>query len=298
MDTTFQAMNSTVKLKGLTPALQEEIKYLFYTFEGKASRFIEGNNLDFINQSPLHVPILLEESIADLLEKSMQLTRKVNYYVNPFLGEVMKGIGYTTSFTTDFSPCYKHSNRKGFVQEPFEQIAKQWIVKNESFSLDFGGFGKGYIVDRAKELLMKEGVKEAIVNAGGDLVVLGTHQVGIEHPMMMGKDMMRLYISDVSMATSAKNFRTWTNGNQRVHHLVNGQTGEVAENEVIQATAIAKTTMEAETLSKLLCILPFDQAKQMILKKFPSTAYVVYFHNHNIIVGGDKTIYEGLEVST
>jgi thiamine biosynthesis lipoprotein len=125
METTFTAMNSTVKLKGLTPPLQEQIKHLFTTFESKASRFIQGNDLDFINQSPLHVPIFLEETVADLLGKSMQLSRKVNYYVNPFLGNVMKSIGYTTSFTTDYSPLFKTSpsTRRGFVQEPFEQIS-------------------------------------------------------------------------------------------------------------------------------------------------------------------------------
>jgi thiamine biosynthesis lipoprotein len=170
-------------------------------------------------------------------------------------------------------------------------------MKNEEFSLDFGGFGKGYIVDRAKELLRKEGVKTAIVNAGGDLTVIGTEQVGIEHPVMTGKDMMKFFISDVSMATSAKNLRTWTDGNQRFHHLVNGQTGEVAGNEVLQATAIAKTTMEAETISKLFGILPFEQVKQIIQKKFPSTAYVVYLNTHKVIVGGDKTMYKGLEVA-
>jgi hypothetical protein len=53
----------------------------------------------------------------------MQLTRTVNYYVNPFLGEVMRSIGYSTSFTTDYSPHYKHFSQKGFMQESFEQIA-------------------------------------------------------------------------------------------------------------------------------------------------------------------------------
>jgi FAD:protein FMN transferase len=110
--------------------------------------------------------------------------------------------------------------------------------------------------------------------------------------------MMRFYMKDVSMATSGKNYRKWTYGNQTFHHIVNGQSGEVATNNVLQATAIAQTTMEAETISKLFCILPFEQAKKMIFKKFPYTAYVVYFNNHKITVGGDNTLFERLEVSS
>jgi thiamine biosynthesis lipoprotein len=238
--------------------------------------------------------------LADLLEKSSQLSRKVDYYVNPFLGDVMKSIGYIDSISPEFSSLFKTKESlspSGYVKEPYEKLEKQWIIKNKEFYFDFGGFGKGYIVDRAKELLLKEGVNEAIVNAGGDLTVIGTHQVGIEHPTNTGKDMMRLYITNSSMATSAKNYRTWTDGKQMYHHIVNGQTGEVATNDVLQATAIAKTTMVAETITKLFCILPFDQVKYIIKKNFPSTAYVVYLNNNKVIVGGDNTMYERLEVS-
>jgi FAD:protein FMN transferase len=298
MEVTFTAMNSTIKLKGVNQALQKYLMNYFTTFESKASRFIQGNELDFINRSPLHLPLFLEETIADLFEKSMKLSRKVDYYVNPFLGDVMKSIGYTASYSTDYSPDFKISVSRDFVKEPFEPLSKQWIIKNENFSLDFGGFGKGYIVDRAKEHLLKEGVTDAIVNAGGDLAVIGTQQVGIEHPVITGKDMMRFYMTDVSMATSGKNYRKWTDGYQTFHHIVNGQSGEVATNNVLQATAIAQTTMEAETISKLFCILPFEQAKKMIFKKFPYTAYVVYFNNHKITVGGDNTLFERLEVSS
>ncbi len=298
METTFKAMNSTIKLKGMNQALQNYLMNDFTTFECKASRFIQGNELDFINHSPLHVPVYLEETIADLFEKSMKLSRKVDYYVNPFLGNVMKSIGYTASYSSDFSPVFNSTASRGFVKEPFEPLSKQWMIKNENFSLDFGGFGKGYMVDRAKEHLLKEGVTDAIVNAGGDLAVIGTQQVGIEHPVITGKDMMRFFLTDMSMATSGKNYRKWSDGNQTFHHIVNGQSGEVAVNNVLQATAIAQTTMEAETMSKLFCILPFEQAKKMVFKKFPYTAYIVYFHSHKVTVGGDTTLFERLEVSS
>ncbi|WP_251521821.1 FAD:protein FMN transferase [Robertmurraya korlensis] len=291
-------MNSTIKLKGMNQALQNYLMNDFTTFERKASRFISENELDFINNSPLHVPVFLEETIADLFERSMQLSRKVDYYVNPFLGDAMKSIGYTASYTTDYSPVFKDSTSRGFVNEPYELLAKQWMIKNEDFFLDFGGFGKGYTVDRAKEYLLKEGLTEAIVNAGGDLAVIGTQQVGIEHPVITGKDMMRFFLTDLSMATSGKNYRKWSNGNQTIHHIVNGQNGQVATNNVLQATAIARTTMEAETISKLFCIVPFEQAKKIVFKKFPYTAYIVYFHNHQVTVGGDTTLFEKLEVSS
>ncbi|WP_338450581.1 FAD:protein FMN transferase [Niallia oryzisoli] len=180
---------------------------------------------------------------------------------------------------------------------PIEQIASQWIIKKRDFSFDFGGFGKGYIVDKTIELFVKENVKNALVNAGGDLYAIGRHRVGIEHPLLQGKDMMRFYIEDLSLATSGKNFRKWSSNGRKYHHIVDGRTGDVADNGVLQASAIARTVMEAETISKVFCILPFEEATALVTKQFSNFAYFVYFDNSQMAVGGNSKLYSDLEVA-
>lgn len=293
----FTAMNSTIKLLGIEAPLQEKVQQMFLQFEQTASRFLPDNLLSDLNRSPLGIPVYLEENLADLLEKSLLLSRKVNYTVHPFIGDVMKSIGYTSSFSTDFSPEMASLQPARFLEEPIEQIASRWIIKKREFSFDFGGFGKGYIVDKTIELLVKENFKHALVNAGGDLYAVGRHQVGIEHPVLQGKDMMRFYIEDLSLATSGKNIRKWSSNGRKYHHLVDGRTGGVADNGVLQASAIARTVMEAETISKVFCILPFEEAKALVTNQFSNFAYFVYFDNSQIAVGGNSKLYSDLEVA-
>ncbi|WP_338453172.1 FAD:protein FMN transferase [Niallia oryzisoli] len=100
----FTAMNSTIKLLGIEAPLQEKVRHLFLQFEQTASRFLPDNPLADLNRSPLDIPVYLEENLADLLEKSLLLSRKVNYAVHPFIGDVMKSIGYINSFSLGFSP--------------------------------------------------------------------------------------------------------------------------------------------------------------------------------------------------
>ena len=71
----------------------------------------------------------------------------------------------------------------------------------------------------------------------------------------------------------------------------------MADNNVLQASVIAKTTIEAETLAKLFCILPYEEAKAMVNRTFPRAAYFVYFENQTIVAGGNSSLYEGLEVA-
>lgn len=299
METQFKAMNSTIKLAGMERNIQLEIEKIFREFEQSASRFIPGNALAHINHAPLHIPVFLDETLADLLEESLQLSRKADYYVHPFVGDAMKRIGYTSSFNEEYHPVFekKKFSEKEFFQEPIERVAKRWIIKKQSFSFDFGGFGKGYIVDQAKKLLVQNDVKNALINAGGDLTVVGSYDVGIEHPILKGKDMIRLSLTDCALATSGKNYRKWMEDNTSYHHIIDGLTGKPAFNGVLQASAVAKTTMEAETVSKILCILPFEQAKALLYKRFPRIAYVVYFENDQIAIGGDATLYRNLEVA-
>ena len=49
---------------------------------------------------------------------------------------------------------------------------------NPDVSLDLGGIGKGWAVDRAADALRSEGIQRAFVNVGGDLVALGSSPRG------------------------------------------------------------------------------------------------------------------------
>jgi len=299
MKTEFKAMNSTVRLAGIEPNLQKEVERWFHEFEQKASRFIENNPLSFINKSPLDVPVYLDETLADLLEKSLKLSRKAGYYVHPFVGEAMMSMGYSSSFRDNYQPVLKKRNGDEiiFLKEQIDRLSKRWLIKKQDFSFDFGGFGKGYIVDQTKRQLLLRKVNRFLLNAGGDLAVAGTHQVGIEHPILIGKDMIRLTITDCALATSGKNHRRWKKDEAEYHHILNGRTGKPASNGVLQASVVGKTAMEAETAAKLMCILPFDHAKALLYKNFRHIAYIVYFDDDQLVLGGDDRLYEKLEVS-
>jgi FAD:protein FMN transferase len=297
--TEFKAMNCTIKLEGVDKQVQLEVEQIISEFEQNTSRFIPDNYLSYLNNRALNVPILLDETFVDLLDKSLTLARKADYYVHPFLGDNMREIGYSSSFHENYEPIFEEVKFaiKEFNEEPIERLSDKWLIKKNDFSFDFGGFGKGYIIDQVKKLLLQKGLKRVLINAGGDLTVIGSYEVGIEHPILLGKDMMKLVIKDYALATSGKNYRKWENEQAAYHHILNGRTGESAQNGVLQASVIAKTVMEAETAAKLLCILPFEEAKALLSMRFPKIAYFIYFENNQIAIGGDTTLYDSLEVS-
>jgi FAD:protein FMN transferase len=297
--TEFKAMNCTIKLEGMDKEVQLEIEQMIREFVQNTSRFIPENYLSYLNNRALNVPILLDETFVELFDQSLTLARKADYYVHPFMGDNMREIGYTSSFHENYQPIFEEGKFaiKEFSIEPIERLSDKWLIKKKDFSFDFGGFGKGFIIDQVKKLLLQKGLNRALINAGGDLTVIGNYEVGIEHPILMGKDMMKFVIKDCALATSGKNYRKWEKDRSAYHHILNGRTGEPAQNGVLQASVIAKSVMEAETAAKLLCILPFEDAKALLSMRFPKIAYFIYFENNQIAFGGDTTLYEELEVA-
>jgi thiamine biosynthesis lipoprotein len=118
--------------------------------------------------------------------------------------------------------------------------------------LDFGGVAKGWTVDLAAHAAAGEGLRWAIVNAGGDLRAVGHgpdrgFDVAIEDPDDRAQEMLRVRLTGGALATSSVKVRSWGLG---LHHLIDPRTGRPASTGVVQATVWAETCAEAEVQAK------------------------------------------------
>jgi thiamine biosynthesis lipoprotein len=87
------------------------------------------------------------------------------------------------------------------------------------------------------------------IDCGGDLRVSGTHAVELRHPLD-GTLIETLEVDD-AVATSGIDRRLWrANDGAPRHHLIDPSTNRPAWTGVIQATALAPTALEADTLAK------------------------------------------------
>jgi FAD:protein FMN transferase len=125
--------------------------------------------------------------------------------------------------------------------------------------LDLGGIGKGYAVDRVSEIL--SGVGPCLVSLGGDLAVRGGLDGG---PWPIGVDTptgtITLGLEDGAVATSGRDRRRWrVNGEER-HHLIDPSTGQPADTDLLRATAVAVTAVDAELMAKMLFLAGAEAA--------------------------------------
>ncbi len=102
--------------------------------------------------------------------------------------------------------------------------------KNPAVQLDFGGYAKGYALDRAADLLCENGIKNALVNVGGNIMALGDHtgrpwRVGLESPR--GKGLLAtIDLADgEAIGTSGDYRRYYQIDGKRYAHIIDPRTG-------------------------------------------------------------------------
>ena len=118
--------------------------------------------------------------------------------------------------------------------------------------ISLGGIAKGYAVDRAAMVLRSRRIRSALIDAGGDIAVIGEKvenepwRIGIRDPLRKENLLMVVKLSDKSIATS---------GIYEKSSVKNPKTGEFVE-EALSATVIHEKTIDADALATIALISP------------------------------------------
>jgi len=103
---------------------------------------------------------------------------------------------------------------------------------NRETGIDLGGIAKGYAVDRAIEALRACGIRDAVVDAGGDLYAMGRSadgdawRVGVRSPKDPARIDGVLDLSDEAVATSGDYFQYFDYRHRRYHHIIDPSLAE------------------------------------------------------------------------
>lgn len=126
----------------------------------------------------------------------------------------------------------------------------------EGMQLDLGGIAKGYISGKIADELRKEGVESALLNFGGNIVVIGSKpngeawRIGIKDPAdPHGEPLGVLEREGGAVITSGTYERCFTLNGKRYHHILDTKTGMSVENGVAQFTVVHDDPSLADALS-------------------------------------------------
>jgi thiamine biosynthesis lipoprotein len=232
------------------------------------SPLMSSSELSKINLIAAAGPVRISVELYQLLRISKQISD-------------MSGGIFDVSFS---SLGYLYDFRKG--KKPSDQQIDQLVGKidyraiildnktqtvsfaHTGMKLDLGGIAKGYAVDRGIEILDEQGIRHAIVTAGGDSRVLGDHRgrdwmVGIQAPRNRIKVATAVPLSDAAISTSGDYERFFIEKGVRFHHIINPKTGDSAR-ALQSASVIGPKATITDALSTTVFILGVKQGIALI----------------------------------
>ena len=199
--------------------------------------------------------------VAAMLKDAAQISAQSDGLFNPAIGGLVKLWGFHADEFKAALPDEKqlavlvaaHPQMSDLVFSPAPD-GKGELVRstNKAVLLDLGGYAKGYALDRAAELLKQQGIHNALINIGGNVLAMGQHgdrawRIGIQHPRKPGP-LATLELRDgEAIGTSGDYQRYFEVGGKRYCHLIDPRNGQPTQG--VQAVTILTHGARAGTLS-------------------------------------------------
>lgn len=221
----------------------------------------QQNSVKAFNNSEAGVHTAFPHEIDALLRKSIDMEEVSSGSFNPALGSLNKLWGFSQTTSPNTPPPTKEIEQFHIKSSHcLQHHADGWSRTSTDCQLDFGAIAKGYALDRGMKKLESHHIKHAIINAGGDIVVSGSHgerpwQIGIRHPRLPNRILATLKIEgDRSVVTSGDYERFYIYQGKRYHHILDPKSGMPAIKSQ-SATVIADNATMADGWSTALFVM-------------------------------------------
>ena len=240
------------------------IKNRIEEFEKTYSRFREDSLFYEISQKEgdYKFPDDAKE-LFDLYQKLYDITGGL---VTPLIGNLLSDIGYDREYTFE----KKNISKVKSIDEVYNYKYPNLIVKEKTI-LDFGGIGKGYIIDIVGKILEDNNINSYCVDAGGDIryrtEIEESLNIGLENPIDMTQVLGVYKLKNRSICGSSGSRRSWGDYN----HIVNPETLS-SPREILAVWAIADKTVVADAMTTCL----FFTSPQILSRHFDFEYAIVY----------------------
>ncbi|HXZ54334.1 MAG TPA: FAD:protein FMN transferase, partial [Burkholderiales bacterium] len=171
--------------------------------------------------------------IAALIRQAQDLAARSGDLFNPAIGKLVGLWNFHRDKPGGPIPDAGEIKRWVAVRPRMEDLSvrdNEVTSANPTVQLDFGGYAKGYALDRAAEILRAKGIHNALINVGGNAMALGRHgtrpwRVALESPRGAGL-LATLELNDgEAVGTSGDYRRYYEIGGKRYSHIIDPRTG-------------------------------------------------------------------------
>jgi thiamine biosynthesis lipoprotein len=196
--------------------------------------FNDDSETNLINKDAGIQPVKVSGEVFRIIERSIRISSITQGAFDISYGSIDKRLWNFDQTMTSLPEPKKASKMVRLINYQNIVLDKQnqtVFLREKGMRIGFGGIGKGYAAEMAKEIMKKRSVTSGIVNASGDLTTWGTQPdgkpwtVGIIHPDQKDHPFSYMNISDMAVATSGNYEKFAMINGKKYSHTIDPRTG-------------------------------------------------------------------------
>jgi len=262
-------------------------------FENRFSRFLEDSELSTFNAAAGTKQNISPE-FRKLLIAAKGMAKKSNGLYNPCTLPALQRAGYKGSWPEPhkFNDTLVYEDRSIVDWRDIHIGNTEAMIPGDA-ALDFGGIGKGYLLDELAQVLDKHTINSYWLSLGGDILCNGydangdSWRVGIQDARSENKTVGSIKNKGqrIAIATSGVTKRQGISGNGQWHHIIDPRTGKPAQTDSLTTTVCSKSATIADVTAKCLIIVGSAATEQVLSPMNVTEALLQRNDNTTIKIG-------------
>ncbi|WP_421805897.1 FAD:protein FMN transferase [Flagellimonas sp.] len=265
---------------------QQEIDSVFQVLNQSMSTYIPDSDISKINAGDSTIQV--DDMFREVFEVSSEVHKASNGYFDPTIGVLANAWGFGPGEQIELDSLRVDSLLQYVGWEKVKLNTDNTITKEHpSIRFDFNAVAKGYAIDRLGAMLDQKGIKNYLVEVGGEVLAKGTNlvsgkqwTVGIDDPQVeTGRQLKQIVsLKDVAMASSGnyRKFRVDPETGEKFVHTINPKTGYTKNSNVLATSVVAKTCAVADAYATTFMALDLEDSKDVLQNHEELEAYIIY----------------------
>jgi len=287
-------MDTVIEVTAYGPNAEEAVGAAFAEFKylhTLTNNFDENSQVSQISQMAGKSKVVVDPDLLNIIQFSQQVSEKLGDSFDITIGPLtdLWGIGHKGEYVPTQSEIEAVLPLVNYHLIEIDTNAHTVYLPKSGMRLDLGGIAKGYATDKAIEILKAKGITSALVNAGGDVRVIGHRpdgkpwRIGVQNPREADGISAKLSLAEWdTMETSGDYQRFIIKDGVRYSHIVNPRTGWQPR-EVASVTMVNNSSTYGDILSKPIFVLGVEKGLE-VLKQFPGNEAIIVTLDGKIIV--------------
>jgi thiamine biosynthesis lipoprotein len=281
----------------------EEVEYIIDAafnamsdIDSLANNYNELSTVSKINEEAYKGFFEIDSNLTKIIQQSLEIAEISNGAYDISVAPVLKLWPFQDS-TQYVPPDVEIKKKLQFINYKNIRLSGNKIkFSNENVKIDLGGIAKGYAVDVAMDVLLKYHIKDALINAGGDIKAVcsdltkNRRKIWIQHPRAKKKLVGYFKMNNGSVATSGDYERYFVIDSVRYHHILNPKTGYPA-NDCVSVTIQTSSATTADALATAVFVNGRPKGMELINRLQGVEGVILYYEEKSL----QYVVSEGLK---